>query len=74
MRRRFAFYDMKSGFETDRFIKYKTKLNNSKFDKLLNAIESLNNAIASDDSLGEGFMIGHSCFCNLKSVNDKLTQ
>lgn len=70
LRRRFAFYEMKPGFETDRFIEYRMNLNNSKFDKLINAIESLNNAIASDDSLGEGFKIGHSYFCNLKNVND----
>lgn len=71
MRRRFAFYDMKPGFDTDRFIWYKTKLNNSKFDKLIHAVELLNRTIASDDSLGEGFQIGHSYFCNLKAVNDK---
>ncbi|MGN1097201.1 MAG: AAA family ATPase, partial [Christensenellales bacterium] len=70
LRRRFAFYEMKPGFETDRFTEYRMNLNNSKFDKLINAIESLNNAIASDDSLGEGFQIGHSYFCNLKNVND----
>lgn len=71
LRRRFAFFDMKPGFETDRFTEYRMKLNNSKFDKLINAVESLNNAIALDDSLGEGFKIGHSYFCNLKNVNDK---
>ena len=70
LRRRFAFYEMKPGFETDRFIEYRMNLNNSKFDKLINAIESLNNAIATDDSLGEGFKIGHSYFCNFKNVDD----
>lgn len=70
LRRRFAFYDMKPGFETDRFIEYRKNLNYPKFDKLITAIESLNNAIASDDSLGEGFRIGHSYFCNFKNVND----
>ena len=70
LRRRFAFFDMKPGFETDRFIEYRMKLNDPKFDKLINAIESLNNAIASDDSLGEGFKIGHSYFCNLKKVDN----
>ena len=69
LRRRFAFYEMKPGFETDRFTEYRMNLNSPKFDKLINAIESLNNAIALDDSLGEGFQIGHSYFCNL-NVND----
>lgn len=71
LRRRFAFFDMKPGFETNRFIEYKSKLNNPKFDRLINAIELLNQTIASDSSLGEGFKIGHSYFCNFKSVNDK---
>ena len=29
-------------------------------------VESLNHAIAEDESLGEGFCIGHSYFCNMK--------
>ena len=70
LRRRFAFYDMKPGFETERFIEYRMKLKYSKFDKLIYAVESLNNAIAADDSLGEGFMIGHSYFCNFKEADD----
>lgn len=70
LRRRFAFYDMKPGFETEKFIEYRMNLNNPKFDKLIAAIESLNNTIAADDSLGEGFVIGHSYFCNLKNVDD----
>ena len=70
LRRRFAFYDMKPGFETEKFIEYRMNLHNPKFDKLIAAIESLNNTIAADDSLGEGFVIGHSYFCNLKNVDD----
>lgn len=70
LRRRFAFYDMKPGFETEKFIEYRMNLHNPKFDKLIGAIESLNNAIAADDSLGEGFVIGHSYFCDLKNADD----
>ena len=70
LRRRFAFYEMKPGFETDKFIEYRMNLNNSKFNSLINVIEKLNNDIASDDSLGEGFKIGHSYFCNFKNVDD----
>ena len=71
LRRRFAFYEMKPGFETEGFHKYRESLNNLKFDKLIQCVEQLNTAIAGDESLGEGFCIGHSYFCNLKEVNDQ---
>ena len=70
LRRRFAFYEMKPGFESEKFIKYRMNLNNPKFDRLINTVESLNNAIASDDALGDGFKIGHSYFCNIKEITD----
>lgn len=70
LRRRFAFYDMKPSFETERFIEYRKNLNSPKFDKLINAVEMLNRAISTDDSLGEGFVIGHSYFCNIKNTDD----
>ena len=34
-------------------------------------MEQLNEAIAEDESLGEGFCIGHSYFCNLKEASDQ---
>lgn len=71
LRRRFAFYDMKSGFDTDGFRKYRTDLNNIKFDNLIQCVEQLNVAISEDESLGDGFCIGHSYFCNLKEVSDQ---
>ncbi len=63
LRRRFAFYEMKPGFDTDGFRAYQTALDNAKFDRLISCVERLNEAIAADDSLGEGFCIGHSYFC-----------
>lgn len=33
---------------------------------VINCVENLNSVIASDESLGEGFCIGHSYFCNLE--------
>ena len=30
-------------------------------------VESLNRAITEDESLGEGFCIGHSYFCNMEA-------
>lgn len=70
LRRRFAFFNLKPAFNSDGFIQYKNKLNNYKFDKLIEVVLSLNKAICEDDSLGEGFMIGHSYFCNIKKVDD----
>lgn len=70
LRRRFSFFEMKPGFETEGFRNYRMNLKSEKFDRLIASIESLNNAIAADDSLGEGFCIGHSYFCNLTSVSD----
>lgn len=71
LRRRFAFYEMKPGFNTEGFRKYRTGVNNIKFDNLIQCVEQLNAAIAGDESLGEGFCIGHSYFCNLTEVNDQ---
>ena len=71
LRRRFAFFEMNPGFNTNGFKEYKTGLNNAKFDSLISCVERLNEVIAADESLGEGFCIGHSYFCNLKEVTDQ---
>lgn len=65
LRRRFAFFEIKPGFETDGFREYRMALDNEKFNKLINCVENLNNVISVDESLGDGFCIGHSYFCNL---------
>ena len=70
LRRRFAFFEMKPGFNTTGFQKYQTALANPSFDKLIDCIERLNSAVESDDSLGEGFCIGHSYFCNLTEISE----
>lgn len=66
LRRRFAFFELRPGFETDGFKSYQLIINNSKLDNLITYVKNLNYAIASDETLGEGFCIGHSYFCNLK--------
>lgn len=71
LRRRFGFFEIKPGFETEGFRNYRMGLENEKFNKLIACVESLNSAIAADESLGEGFCIGHSYFCNLKKVTDR---
>jgi 5-methylcytosine-specific restriction protein B len=65
LRHRFAFIDMEPAFESDGFIEYMEKLDNPKFDSIINCVKSLNTAISDDASLGEGFRIGHSYFCGL---------
>lgn len=72
LRRRFAFFDLKPGFGTEGFKAYQTELNSAKFDSLIRCVEALNEKIAGDESLGEGFCIGHSYFCNLtpETVDD----
>ncbi|EMG33935.1 AAA family ATPase [Streptococcus oralis] len=74
LRRRFAFFDLKPGFETDGFKNYQLTINNSKLTNLITCVKNLNYAIVSDETLGEGFCIGHSYFCNLKpeSVDDQV--
>ena len=71
LRRRFAFFEMHPGFNTDGFREYRMGLESEKFDRLINCVENLNAAIAADESLGEGFCIGHSYFCNLKKATDQ---
>lgn len=70
LRRRFAFYNMTTGFRTTGFRSYQEKLASAKFDSLIQCILNLNSEIKRDESLGEGFIIGHSYFCNLSNVTD----
>ncbi|MDO5811290.1 MAG: AAA family ATPase, partial [Methanobrevibacter sp.] len=74
LRRRFAFFDLKPGFTSNGFKDYQSELENAKFDNLVNVMNELNSDIKEDESLGEGFRIGHSYLCNLKTddIDDKL--
>ena len=74
LRRRFAFFELKPGFTTEGFRAYRMYLENEKFDKLTACVERLNNEISNDESLGEGFCIGHSYFCNLapETIDDQV--
>ena len=71
LRRRFSFFDLKPGFDSKGFKNYQENFDDSNFDNLVLAIKELNDEIKNDESLGEGFRIGHSYLCNLKST-DKL--
>ncbi|WP_297672834.1 AAA family ATPase [Slackia sp.] len=67
LRRRFAFFDLRPGFDSDGFMAYREVLGSTKFNELIACVKRLNAAIAEDDSLGEGFCIGHSYFCGFSS-------
>ena len=70
LRRRFAFYDFAPAFASQGFIKYLEEKNSPKLNKLIKVVENLNMSIADDESLGEGFRIGHSYFCTDCEVTD----
>lgn len=70
LRRRFSFFEIKPGFETEAFNNDISKLEISNLKELINAIIELNKVITDDDSLGSGFCIGHSYLCNLNSDSD----
>ncbi len=74
LRRRFVFFDLKPGFDSYGFIDYKNEVNNDKFNELVEVMKELNQDIKEDESLGEGFRIGHSYLCNIKAgdVEEKL--
>ncbi len=72
LRRRFAFFNFAPAFSSDGFKNYLSDKNSAKLEKLISVVESLNNAISDDESLGEGFKIGHSYFCTDKEITDDL--
>ena len=61
LRRRFSFFDMEPGFDSDGFVQYQKNLNNDTLNELILKVKDLNNEI--NKSLGAGFCIGHSYFC-----------
>lgn len=71
LRRRFSFWEIKPGFESDGFKKYQASLNSSTFDLLIEDVKKLNKVIINDPALGSGFCIGHSYFCNQKNISNQ---
>ena len=71
LRRRFAFFDIVPAFESVGFRAYRKNINNAKFDKLIDVVQQLNETITNDESLGEGFCVGHSYFCTNVTINDE---
>lgn len=71
LRRRFSFFEMEPGFNSDGFKAYQAALDNDTFNALIERIKELNKEIAADSSLGKGFCIGHSYFCGQKECTDE---
>lgn len=63
LRRRFSFFDMKPGYESEGFKNHVKASGNKMLEKVVSLIIELNTEICKDDSLGSGFEIGHSYFC-----------
>ena len=71
LRRRFSFFEMEPGFDTEGFIQYQNSLNNETLNELITKVKDLNREIALDKSLGRGFCLGHSYFCDCKSCTNE---
>ena len=65
LRRRFAFVELRPAFDSDGFSRHAATLNSAHFGDVVREVVALNKEIAEDESLGEGFCIGHSYFCNM---------
>ena len=63
LRRRFSFFEVEPGFNSEGFIQYQNSLNNETLNELIDKVKDLNREISLDKSLGKGFCIGHSYFC-----------
>jgi len=74
LRRRFSFFEMEPGFDSEGFKKYQEGLNSETLNDLIDQIKILNRDIAADRSLGKGFCIGHSYFCGQKKCDEAWLQ
>ncbi len=74
LRRRFGFFQVKPAFDSAQFTEYGEELHSEAFDRVIDSIKKLNKDIKDDTSLGEGFQIGHSYFCNMEpdTISDEL--
>ncbi len=70
LRRRFAFFEIKPAFASEGFQKYQANMESEKLNQLIDCVKKLNDIISEDESLGSGFCIGHSYFCNLKKEDN----
>ena len=69
LRRRFSFYEMKPAFDSDGFKSMISSSTQNNIESVISVIKELNQTICDDDTLGKGFMIGHSYFCYDKPIS-----
>lgn len=71
LRRRFCFIDIEPAFENEKFRTYLKNQNvdNDLIKKIIKKFTDLNNIIKNDRTLGKGYTIGHSYFCD--KLDDK---
>ena len=63
LRRRFAFVELRPAFDSEGFRRHAAALDSAQFEAVVREVVALNKEIAEDESLGDGFCIGHSYFC-----------
>lgn len=71
LRRRFSFFEMQPAFENEKF---REIIKGKNLENVVEQIIELNKTICNDVSLGKGFCIGHSYFCNLEDYNKETLQ
>lgn len=71
MRRRFSFFNLEPGFDSEGFISYQESLNSETLNELISRIKELNYEITNDKTLGKGFCIGYSYFCSRDICTDE---
>lgn len=69
LRRRFAFFEMAPAFDSPGFSKEIEKHGSETLRQLVAKVIELNKVISADPSLGRGFQIGHSYFCDLENAS-----
>lgn len=70
LRRRFSFIDIEPAFGQG-FNRYMERFAHTKLSRVIDIIMSINEIIEHDETLGKGFKIGHSYFCNLTDGSDE---
>lgn len=71
LRRRFAFFDIEPAFDSEGFQAMMTAVSHPQFHTLVEQIKALNEFISSDETLGNGFRVGHSYLCLEDEVSDE---
>ncbi|MEY9106499.1 5-methylcytosine-specific restriction protein B [Bradyrhizobium yuanmingense] len=72
LRRRFDFFTIMPGFETEQFRSHMLSrgMSDDLFSHLKQSFSELNKVVAEDRDLGPGFVVGHSFFCDLPMTGD----